>query len=219
MRNSIVSLLLGLLAIFLVISVSSCGLSIGESPAPQPPETDISGLITSESSEERSIAEVIVIIEDASEEITEFLHPGDIYRVTRGPNIVAEISVTSREVRVQTEESEYHLSFSTGDDSWERIIKGTKITIHLYETSLEEVDLTGYEPSLAIVYHGSEWITFTQSKKEDIVQDALDKFEELRTHNTKSVDELVSMLDSIYSRGEKLDEPVIDPLWELILGE
>lgn len=89
----------------------------------------------------------------------------------------------------------------------------------IYEEPLPEIDLTGYEPPLASVYHGSEWITLTQSEKQDIVQDALDKFEELRTHNTKPVDELVSMLDSIYSKGNKMDEVVGQTLWGLILGE
>ena len=91
--------------------------------------------------------------------------------------------------------------------------------IHEDEEPLPDIDFSGYEVPLAWSYYGSDWITFTKSKKKDVVQNALDSYEELSTNNTQTVDALVSKLDSVYENGYELDKPIISPLWELIMGE
>ena len=165
-----------------------------------------------------SIAEVWVVVEDAYGWDSEYVRPGQRWQVTRGANIIADISVTRERAVIRTEDGEYHLSFATGDVSGNRIVKGTQVKVYLMTKTWEECLRDTRIIPLEGLSNGNHWITLRWADKRQHVEVVLDFEPELRAGTSKPVDDIVAMLNTFYDKSQNRDRSLLSALRQLILG-
>ncbi len=122
-------------ALTVLVLVSSLSLLAACSlPANIPSETS-NAPTASSSTDKQLLRGALVDARDATENTSEYVHPGESYTVTRGSNIIAEVTVTDTEVRVQANEFErtlYYPEEGYSEQSYlQRIIQGVKLTVIL----------------------------------------------------------------------------------------